>query len=440
MPVDKHRHSYEAYALSETLPALRPVDHTKSMPDEAQLARESRVGARFPCFDGLRAVAALSVFTFHFVGISHPTWLPGNVYALVSRLGQQGVGIFFVISGFLLYRPFVDAAFRGVPSPPLAPFWLRRFVRIFPAYWIALTAFVYIFGSISLRGFSDFVTYYGLLQNYRGGYALLGLGVAWTLVIEVSFYVALPIINRVARSLARPHATPERMFRLQIGVIVSLAAIGLTVRGLNIWAVKPAPRGAWFPLRASSYSLLAYLDWFAIGMAFAVLDAAAATGRAIPKIFAVAARHAGACWLTAIGLFILQARVIGPLSLPSAPRSSVRFALPGLVALTAGFVVLPAVFGDQDQSVIRRFLRTRPIVFIGGISYGIYLWHYIFVRQSVLWVNDGTLPDNLLVRFFTVVTLTLAVASASFYLIERPLISWVHRASRERLGEVSGAR
>ena len=188
------------------------------------MAMERRAGGRFPCFDGLRAVAALCVFTFHFVGLSNPTWLRGNVNALVSRLGQQGVGMFFVISGFLLYRPFVDAAFHGVPSPPLVPFWLRRFVRIFPAYWFALTAFIYFFGFLSVHGFANFVTYYGLLQNYRGGYALFGLGIAWTLVVEVSFYVALPLINQVARSLVRSHATPERVFRVQIGVIVSLAA------------------------------------------------------------------------------------------------------------------------------------------------------------------------------------------------------------------------
>ena len=112
-------------------------------------------------------------------------------------------------------------------------------------------------------------------------------------------------------------------------------------------------------------------------------------------------------------------------------NSLVKFVMPGLLGLTAGFVVLPAVFGDQDQNGVRRFLRTRPMIYVGGISYGIYLWHFIFVVQSVHWVANGTLPDVLFVRFIAVVTLTIAMASASFYIVERPLISWSQRKSRK---------
>jgi len=403
------------------------------MRDEAATAGVGRGGGgRFPCFDGLRAVAAMCVLTFHFVGLSHPTWFRGNVEALVARLGGQGVGIFFVISGFLLYRPFVAAAVRGVPSPTLWPFWFRRFVRIFPAYWIALTAFVYFFGFASIHGVANFVTFYGLLQNYRAGYALFGLGIAWTLVIEVSFYLALPLINQIARSVTGVHASVERVFRVQFGMIATLAAIGWAVRALNIWVVKTAPLGTWLPLRASGYSLFAYLDWFAIGMVFAVFSVSSATGRVLPPVVAALARHAGACWVIAVGVFALQARLVGPTVSMTGVSSSIQFLLQGLIGLTAGFVVFPAVFGDQDRSGVRRFLRTKPMIYLGGISYGIYLWHYIFVVQSLEWVANGTLPDILFVRFLAVFALTIALASASFYVVEKPLIRWSQRISRAR--------
>jgi peptidoglycan/LPS O-acetylase OafA/YrhL len=387
---------------------------------------------RFPCFDGLRAIAALSVLTFHVVGVSHPPWLHGTMEALVGRLGQQGVAIFFVISGFLLYRPFVDAALRGTSSPSLWPFWLRRFVRIFPAYWIALTAYIYFFGFFRIRGFANFVTYYGLLQNYRGRYALLGLGVAWTLVVEVSFYVALPFINQIGRALAGAHAHLERVYRVQVGLLASLAAIGLSVRALNMWVVTTAPNGAWFPLHASGYSLLANLDWFAVGMAFALLSASSGLGRALPNVITALARRAGWCWVIAAALFVLQAQLIGTPSVTSPASALTRYVVTGLAAVTAGFLVLPAAFGDQDQSAVRRFLQVKPIVYLGGISYGIYLWHWIIVQQSTQWIANGTLPDAFLARFITVFALTVAIASASFYLIERPLIRRSHRAPAPR--------
>src|ERR1700681_2531860 len=92
---------------------------------------------RFAGFDGLRAIAALAI-----VGV-HVTSLTGAVDATsaghyFARL-DVGVTIFFLISAFLLYRPFVDAHLHGHGAIALRVFWWRRGLRIFPAYWVALT-------------------------------------------------------------------------------------------------------------------------------------------------------------------------------------------------------------------------------------------------------------------------------------------------------------
>jgi peptidoglycan/LPS O-acetylase OafA/YrhL len=397
-------------------------------------ALDGRRTEHFPCFDGLRAIAALSVFAFHFLGIHRSTWLRGNLEAFVWRLGSQGVGIFFVISGFLLYRPFVDAALRGVSGPSLGPFWLRRFVRIFPAYWIALTAWVYVFGFFSIRGFANFLTYYGLLQNYRGRIALYGLGIAWTLVIEVSFYLALPLIDQAARALAGRDAAADRWFRVQIGLVAVLAAIGPLVRALNLWVFKTPRLGAWFPLNASGYSLLAYLDWFAIGMAFAVLSVFASNGRRLPGAVAVLARYPSVSWLLAFGAFFVETRLV-----TGANDRLALLVLSCLIAVTAGFLVLPAAFGNQDEGAVRAFLKTKTMTYLGGISYGIYLWHFIFVYLSLRWVAEGRIGNDLFARFLVVASLTLLVATASFYLVEKPLIAWSHRVTRRRALAVSQA-
>src|SRR5919199_254708 len=93
---------------------------------------------RFPMFDGLRAVAALAVLCFHaayFAGIG-VTDSPLRPYA--GRL-EVGVSVFFVISGFLLYRPFVRARLESEPAPHAGAYAWRRFLRIVPGYWVALT-------------------------------------------------------------------------------------------------------------------------------------------------------------------------------------------------------------------------------------------------------------------------------------------------------------
>src|SRR4051812_10841150 len=94
--------------------------------------------ARFPLFDSLRAIAALSVLGFHaaFAAGVYNSDSPLRPFTL--RL-DVGVSVFFLISGFLLYRPFVKARMAGVKPPATGPYAWRRFLRIVPAYWVALT-------------------------------------------------------------------------------------------------------------------------------------------------------------------------------------------------------------------------------------------------------------------------------------------------------------
>ena len=88
---------------------------------------------RFPCFDGLRAIAALAVVVYHVTTIYNIETLHYDTWQWTQRLGNFGVSTFFLISGFLLYRPYVAAHFSGRPTPRLIPFWGRRALRIYPA-------------------------------------------------------------------------------------------------------------------------------------------------------------------------------------------------------------------------------------------------------------------------------------------------------------------
>ena len=120
---------------------------------------------RFPLLDSVRAIAALSVVVFHASLWSQIT-LTGSVAApFLSRL-DVGVAIFFVLSGFLLYRPFVRARLLGGPAPRVAAYGWRRVLRIVPAYWVALTVIAV---AVPLEGVFEpghAVVYYGFLQVY----------------------------------------------------------------------------------------------------------------------------------------------------------------------------------------------------------------------------------------------------------------------------------
>ena len=148
---------------------------------------------------------------------SSPTWLPLTALNSENPLGAYparldiGVTFFFVMSGFLLYRPFVAARFAGRTAPPSATT-PAGILRIVPAYWVALTVLA---ATVGLCGVftGDWWIYYGLLQNTQLSTTLCGIERWWPLAIEASFYVALPfwalLMARIQRG--RPVRTMVRL-------------------------------------------------------------------------------------------------------------------------------------------------------------------------------------------------------------------------------------
>ena len=219
---------------------------------------------RFPLLDSVRAIAALSVLVFH-AGFWSDITLTGSALApFLSRLGV-GVTIFFVISGFLLYRPFVRARLEGSPPPRATAYGWRRALRILPAYWVALTVIALAIPKPDTFQPDHAVAYYGLLQIY-GDLALGGITQAWTLCVEVTFYALLPLW---ALALRRLPATVR-------SELIALAVLAAAGTAWILAAVLSAPD----PDHANTGRMLlwlpAYLDHFALGMALAVVSVAGA--------------------------------------------------------------------------------------------------------------------------------------------------------------------
>ena len=156
---------------------------------------------RFPLFDSLRAIAALCVLAAHvsFVSQAETRSAAGPFLAQLT----VGVCIFFLISGFLLYRPYFAARYHGQGRPRTWDYARRRVLRIVPAYWVALTVLAIGPGLVGVFS-GDWWAYYGFAQSYRDETGLQGMSQAWSLCVEVTFYIALPayaiLLERVSRS------------------------------------------------------------------------------------------------------------------------------------------------------------------------------------------------------------------------------------------------
>ena len=215
----------------------------------------------FPCFDGLRAIAALSVIIVH---TSFPSAFSTRQHfwgAYTSRL-EIGVSVFFLISGFLLYRPFVAAHLEGRPGPAVRPYLKRRILRIVPAYWVALFFAAYVLHTVRppIDTLKSVVIYFGFLQIYFSNYVLHGISAAWTLCVEMSFYLFLPLYAALQAAWGR--RSRDRLRNELIG-LAALVVIS-EVWKIAVFAHKSGQQtgaGTWLP---------AQLDLFAAGMSFAV--------------------------------------------------------------------------------------------------------------------------------------------------------------------------
>jgi peptidoglycan/LPS O-acetylase OafA/YrhL len=373
--------------------------------------------AFFPGIEGLRAVAALMVLLVHVAFVSGVSTGPGAAGAFTAR-AEVGVGVFFVISGFLLYRPFALAHLTGTATPATGRFLLRRLCRILPLYWAALTLTVLLIPASRPKDGLDALLLPALGQVYRGQTVYLGVPQAWSLCVEVLFYVSLPVYAAVVGRRATLSVVPERVEWAGIG---ALYLGGLVVRAL-LELTSPVPWRVWHGF------LPVWFDLFAAGFGLAVLSARWTRAGGVPARLR-GPRLAAGCWAGAVVVYVVLARGIGlgrdPLYERGTGQALAEEILWGLFAL---LLVLPAVAGTP------RLLALRPVALLGLVSYGIYLWHQLAVETVLAHSSWPPFRAPFALLLVVVLAATVGTAVLSYRYVERPGITLGRRFGSRRPG------
>lgn len=193
------------------------------MSDQALPAEVAPVsGPRFGSADGIRGLASIGVLTAHIaILLPHTNYVASPLVAAYVGLGVHGLTMFFVLSGFLLYRPFAAAIIDGRALPAVKSFARNRFLRIWPAYIVVFCLAAFVFGTTlttpaeggHLDPIADRVGYLTspllivlnltLTQGFVPAGVFTGLGLSWSLVAEVGFYILLPVLGWLGVKAAR---------------------------------------------------------------------------------------------------------------------------------------------------------------------------------------------------------------------------------------------
>lgn len=365
-------------------------------------AEEVRAAHHLTELEGLRALAAVAVL------LTHAGFLSGAVGrdVLPGFLARMdiGVAVFFVLSGFLLYLPHARAVTRRHPPPPLRRYALRRAARLVPPWLVVLAVTPALVPAARSAPVTAWVANLLQLQSLQTAWDLPGLAQLWSLSTEVAFYVALPGVAWAVGRRSRGRAPRTHVMAL-LGVVLLVWAFRVVV------ALGFLPAGwAW------TRTLPATGDWFVVGMLLAVVTSDDHLRATVGRVVRSVPWHLYG--LAAIGLWVLTTRLAGPydLSIPTAGQSTVKHLGYGLVA---GLLVTPSVLGARTG--VSRLLASRPLTYLGTISYGLFLWHL----PVMFWVRELLGLRTFAGGFWATVLVTLFVSSllaaASWHFLEAPV-------------------
>ncbi|MEL7483891.1 MAG: acyltransferase [Planctomycetota bacterium] len=372
------------------------------------LSRRTSGRQLIPEIDGLRSVAIVSVVLFHAAWTFRDNLslnigeFGGSATSMLDQIlftGSYGVPVFFVISGFILALPFAESKNGGKPVS-LGKYLKRRVTRLEPPFFAALlVAFAVIaLQTGSLDKLPNLLASLGYVHSIVYGGNSEVLPVAWSLEVEVQFYLLMPL-------LALIYVVKNTMLRrtaLVAGILGFSIVFG---REVPIWGL----------------TVVHQMGYFMAGMLLADLYRTGAFG--LGSEFDTSNKSARLLAWDALG----AACLLG------------TFAVKGLgifPAQTSPWLILVGFIAVFRGGLVRRFFRWSPVVILGGMCYSIYLWHFFVMRAAWPAWEKIVSPQPVLLDFVLFIIVasvgTVAVSTLMFVLIERPTMDsqWPRKLGR----------
>ncbi|MGY5779942.1 acyltransferase family protein [Rhizobium sp. LEGMi135b] len=379
--------------------------------------------------DFMRAVACLMVLVHHLVLRMNFYKIPPDLDMtfIIARFGNHGVSVFFVLSGFLLARPFWLALDRAQPMPSLKIYAMRRAARILPGFWFALTVGFLI--SFTIYGFpldaelvGRYIAGFFLMSqwHWRTFFPVQGDGPLWSIPFETTCYVLLPIgfLLLFHPKLRSRSAFVSRL--LWIGIIaIALVGHWLVVTDLPTDNVG---RGWQYGFQGGAkewmprYNPIGFFAIFAIGALAAGIQTILLARRSV--IYDI------------IGALAI---VIGASKLPQSIGGAaegyawlgIPYQFPALpLAVAIALCALP-------QSVLLAKLLDNPVSrYVATVSFGVYIWQDIVLTlmphlfPSSFGAGSDDMLGGWIISSLIATTIIFAIGTLSYVLLERPVIQW----------------
>jgi len=364
---------------------------------------------------GLRGFAALWVLVYH-------TWVASTPRLMSIELGSfsvdltpffsggwAGVDILYTLSGFLLTLPFAEAAIKDNDGPRFLPYFRRRILRIFPAYYFQL-GILLILACVGVHGqlptLENLMAHIFLLHNMSFQFNQAINQIWWTLPIEFSFYLVLPLLAILLRRRRWPLLLAGAVILSVSYRYVAFQSILQKSVEYKVWLLEQLP---------------GHIDQFVLGMLTAYVSVKSRRAetsdreqsRRLPPTLCVLVGILGIVGF----LYLLHVNV---------SRYWEGYFLLYIWHGCASFFIALLIYGIASGSSLGKlFFGGRFIVILGIVSYSLYLWHLPvidWVQRWALFVNHkGYLFP---VLFLVVLPVSLGAAMLSYLFVERPFLNW----------------
>ena len=378
---------------------------------------ETQTSQRNLALDSLRGISTILIVVYHTSFVSgYTVEHADSIGAYIDRL-NIGVAIFFVLSGFLIFRPFAHSLIHGSPLPKTRNYYLKRAARILPGYWLALFVLAGL-DALTIVNTSGFIRNVFIVHSFTEHNVFTGIRQAWTLAIEMSFYVVVPAFAYVFVRQTKRRNGPvvvSTLLKALSFLFLGAYAFRLFIHQIDFWILDTAH--IWLP---------SHMDTLALGMGLAVLVEAPASAKTLLKVKNFIANHTGSFVVCSVFVWLISANINMAIGLN---RTEFHIDLLGHFLYGIASVLLVAPFCVDSQALLVKAVSFRLFTWLGTISYGIYLWHMAFLggnfaeKYMPYTENDG----QVLLRFLVVLPASIAIASLSYYVIERPIMRAINQ-------------